>query len=401
MGSILPDNSGGSKTGIWNNIRMFPDGGGWALTYRALLHTSDGGRHWHSATPWDSSIGAIGVIPYFVNSHVAWFIVPGNTIYVQYGKSNESQLARSYRTTDGGATWQSGKIPGTVSTYSDAKSGAGAVGEAVKHLVAQGETRHYININSLMALDAQSAWISVGQTYIHTGGGQEDIHPESNRILHSTDGGRNWNLLVEDKPDAQNRVAGTHIYFVNSILGIQSGKTPLGIEISHDGGKSWHEEELPLPKLKVFSLPTTNQEESVFFNERDGIIPVYMLVGRSYKLFYYTTHDGAQSWQVGTLSNDLADQPQVTYLDSQHWMILQKAVILKTNDDGVQWTSAVPQLPGKAVINSNFILANEGWAIVSNVDHFDANTSGLDSSTSLLQTKDGGKTWQIMSYQVA
>lgn len=298
MGSILPDNSGGSKTGIWNNICMFPDGGGWALTYRALLHTSDGGRHWHSATPWDSSI-------------------------------------------------------------------------------------------------------SVGKTYIHTGGGQEDIRPESNRILHSTDGGRNWNLLVEDKPDAQKRVAGRQFYFVNSTTVIQSGKTSLGIEISHDGGKSWHEEELPLPKLKVFSLPTTNQEELVFFNERDGIILVYMLVGRSYKLFYYTTHDGAQSWQVGTLANDLADQPHVTYLDPQHWMILQKSVILKTNDDGVQWTSAVPQLPGKAVINSNFISVNEGWAIVSNVDHFDANTSGLDSSTSLLQTKDGGKTWQIMSYQVA
>ena len=43
MGSTLPDN-GSSKTGIWNKICMFPNGGGWALTYRALLHTSDGGK---------------------------------------------------------------------------------------------------------------------------------------------------------------------------------------------------------------------------------------------------------------------------------------------------------------------------------------------------------------------
>ena len=133
LGGSAPTNGGATNTGAWLSVRVFPDGQGWAVTVHALLHTTDDGQHWTKVTPWTSADlefgGRLDELATFLDGQQAWLVLPGRTTYVKLGQNQQPELARSFRTIDGGRTWQKGTLPDTASTYQDTQSGAGFVGE--------------------------------------------------------------------------------------------------------------------------------------------------------------------------------------------------------------------------------------------------------------------------------
>ncbi|GHO49305.1 hypothetical protein KSX_74680 [Ktedonospora formicarum] len=395
----LGNGNGNIRTGGWKSIRIFPDGKGWALTYHGLLHTNDRGKHWNSVTPWQpdtqSGIFTSGVNT-FVDGNVAWITKPGNTTYQQYGKTNEPQLAQVYRTNNGGRTWNNAEIPDTASSYSDIRSGPGTI---IGVLQTLGETRHQVSITALSATNETDAWISVKRFYTHTGGGHEEMQTEYTRVWHSSDGGKSWQLLVENKASqgSQIMLPGLWTAFPDKSTGIQNGLTYSNLVVSHDGGRSWQSQNLP---SMDYASGASTQKEPIFFNAHYGIIPVQTLIAGHYTLFYYTTHDGAKTWQASPTLYLGNTNPQISYGDAQHWFILQKEILYITEDGGSYWTHMNPKIPGKAVINFSFTSNTEGWAITSKTDSQDYKTYTQDGSTFLLHTVDGGKTWQEVTYQL-
>jgi len=76
------------------SLHMVDEETGWALASGALLHTTDGGRHWANVTP----PGALGSAfsPAFVDGNRAWVA----------SAFEQGPIVTLYRTTGGGQTWQ-------------------------------------------------------------------------------------------------------------------------------------------------------------------------------------------------------------------------------------------------------------------------------------------------------
>lgn len=407
IGSNLTGLTVGGKTGAWLAMRLFPNHHGWAMTVRGVWHTSDDGLHWHDVTPWTADDyqfgGRTDALSTFLDGNVAWMVLPGRTAYVNVGQNQKLEQARSFRTSDGGKTWQEGDIPDTASTYDDTQSGAGFVGGLLMPADPLGENRHQVSINAISAINGQNAWITLSKSSTHTGGGHEDTVFEYSRVWHSNNGGKSWKLLVEEKPlgSGSSTLSGGWIYFVNATVGLMAGSTPTSILVSHDGGTSWQPQELPTRKLTMLDRQRATQGQATFFDERNGVIPVQMYTsGGYYQVFQYVTHDGAKTWQMSKIEGPGRYEGGF-YLNAQHWMLMQSnTTLLKTEDGGKTWRT-IPARTGYAYVsNVTFVTNQQGWALGRNMEYLEGNQYSQDDATAMLKTMDGGNSWVKVRYTI-
>jgi photosystem II stability/assembly factor-like uncharacterized protein len=414
----------------WYSVRIFPDHSGWALTSRGVLHTEDSGSHWTVVTPpalttQDSSTISAA---YFLNSQNAWIAKTGATQYIRQGnnqpelpkgagypspvagniKKQQPELAHVFHTADGGKTWQSSEIPDTASTYTDTMSGAGFVAGAFAPQVPYGENRGMVAINSIISTDAQNVWVSVSNTNVHTGGGEEIYTNVYRRLWHSTNGGQSWNKAWEDTNPTFPNSGAAQVYFANKTTGLMSGSQQLDVMVTHDG-QTWQGETLPSQGLTSQDLSVTSQVSPVLFNAQDGVVSLqkYESGGR-YGLYLYTTHDGGQTWQkAGQLevpqypaTTEAYDQT-VNYLDTQHWLVAADSVLYSTNDGGQHWqTLSLPQ-EYRYTGSLSFVSGQEGWAIGKSLSTSTATPSQQTQTSSLIHTSNGGQTWEKVNYQIS
>lgn len=395
------------QTGAWLSVRLFPDQQGWAVTVHGILHTTDDGQHWVEVTPWTSADyvfgGRMDELSSFLNGNEAWLVLPGRTIYVKVGQKQQPELARSFRTVDGGKTWQESTLPDTGSTYADTQSGAGFIGGIFNPLNAQGESRGQVSLHSIDALDGLRAWVAVDKTYTHTGGGQEEIIPEYSRIWQSSDGGKSWKLVMDEKPAANggSRLDDGWIAFLNGTTGLMGGPTPDSVLVSHNGGATWKPLQLPVPHLTAQLLQRTTQGQASFFDGQNGVIPVRVLLDDQHTgTFEYITHDGARTWQMSSMQT-LSTYGNTFCLDSRNWMVMpDSTTLLKTTDSGNTWSSISASISSAYLSNLTFVSPREGWAIGRNSKSLQGEQYNQDDSTALLKTTDGGKTWINIRYTV-
>ncbi len=324
---------------------------GWALSEHAILRTTDGGLQWKNVTPPNTLLTRESIAE-FLTTSLTWVATPqasGTTTQV-------------IRTSNGGQSWQQSTIQAT-------------------------------NLKQITFIDSQHGWILAG--WEATGGPAEAVS-----VFRTSDGGKTWMNVSDALPASTDTPPPGHlpfggqksgIHFLNASTGWVTGTVVANdlawLYVSHDGGSTWYQQSLSLPpgvppaQLSLIS-PT-------FFSATDGILPVIFsdsVTGKGIATDVYVTHDGGAMWKSTTPL--AAVFGTVDFVDQQHGWATDGMVLYITSDGGQYWVKLSPGADFKQITSLSFVSSSTGWAI------------GRQSNTStfLLKTTDGGKTWTPVPY---
>ncbi|MBV9230299.1 MAG: hypothetical protein JOZ18_13380, partial [Chloroflexi bacterium] len=222
-----------------------------------ILHTTDGGCHWTLVKSWKFSMEpSPDFFPFFLSANMALVYVNGKIVF----------------TSDGGLSWSSPTLP--VETGQEVRP---------QHLFFQDE-----HLGWMFAAFSQKG---VFQFY---------------DVLRSTDGARSWSRLHASLPmplGAGNRI--TSLSFLNEATGWITG-TSIDLNArqhswlfrTHDGGKSWQEQQLPAPPGYAAASSSLRLGQPRFFSSRDGMLPASTSLQPPVGISVFLTHDSGQSWQA-------------------------------------------------------------------------------------------------------
>ncbi len=327
-------------------IHMLDENSGWGISETQVLRTIDGGVTWYDIGPKEASQLGYAATSVFLDAQHGWVLV---------ADQQDMLKGTLYRTSNGGAAWDSIAVPfgGGDLEFLDAKNGwmmaslgagAGSMAIAVYRTTDGGSTwtQDYINDptqpnagdslplgglkNGLSATNMQTAWIG-GVTYT----------PGVVYLYRTNDGGTSWQQVPVKVPDGYEqaelgalapRFASSAGAFLPVTVSSQNG-VMLAIYVSHDGGNTW----AGTPTM----IPQGGQSD--FVNGKDG----FVWNGTA----FYVTHDGAQTWATVT--------PDVKFTDNFGGM--------------------------------DFVSAAKGWVI----------TNDASGAHALYVSADGGATWNILA----
>jgi len=153
--------------------------------------------------------------------------------------------------------------------------------------------------------------------------------------------------------------------------------------VTHDGGKTWQKQTLPLnPSASNSEYDTT---PPVFIGN-SGLLPVHVFATSHSVLDFYITHNGGQTWASVPIAPFNSTNAYV--VDIAHaWATDANNVFYRTVDGGISWQQE--QSVGQTIDALSFINTNEGWAI-----------SSPTNKPLLLHTIDGGLKWQQINYSI-
>lgn len=343
------------------SLHMVSPTKGWALTTRhCVLHTEDGGVHWRNVTPTRMTAGIYRgkTAAFSLTSAAAWVVASSP---IPRGPSMTG-TAEVFRTVDGGRTWRSATL----------------------------ETGDVFQITFV---NARAGWLIA----FLNGGMMSDLV----EIFRTVDGGATW-VKVASAGD-ETMPAGTPpsglprsgkkygIGFVNPTTGWVVGYAPRSdyvyLFVTHDGGRTWREQDLPRPpgprSDDIATLRPT------FFSPQHGALPIEVSRRNDRGIVVYTTRDGGASWRPTTMVPGTTYGLDETYdlADADHWWIIGDAGLVATADGGRHWD--VRTRPGPGVrLGVTFASPTAGWAF------------SWDRAV-LLRTVDGGRRWAPLSSTVA
>jgi photosystem II stability/assembly factor-like uncharacterized protein len=183
----------------------------------------------------------------FVDDTHGWAVGTGGPVNESDASESSEDKPLVYLTTDGGATWSKGKVPGDVPPST---------------------------LQHVLFVDATNGWAVAGDP---------DDEETFGLLLHSTDGGANWKRVAVDTKQAL-----TDVYFVDAQHGWVVGQSidpasdtpgPSQILATSDGGATW------TPQAK---LPTSLYAVR-FADASNG-----WAVGFDWKIYH--TSDGGATW---------------------------------------------------------------------------------------------------------
>ncbi len=331
-------------------IRMFSPSNGWALSPKAVLFTTDGGKTWKDVTPPQITMSTDATADFF-STNLAWVALPpvNNIIHV-------------YSTVNEGKSW-------TPSSF--------------------GVNAGTISPSQLFFVDPQHGWL-LSPTAVQNGS-------EAVTIYRTTDGGARWRAVSTARPGNPVNATGVLPYsgdkqgisFVNDTTGWVSGTIPesdtVWLYMTHDGGSTWQSQSLSLPSKTKGAQITTLPPR--FFSSSDGILPVMFLApdGTSTADFYQTT-DGGATWN-STSTLPLSSVIR-SFIDPHQGWATDDVNLYTTQDGGHTWTQLHPNMSMKGIAHLDFVTNQVGYAI----------SGARNGSPFLWQTIDGGKTWTVVKY---
>lgn len=333
------------------SIRMLDRSNGWALTDSKILKTTDGGVHWKNVTPTQTSLTR-GSKADFLSSSYAWVVSTDatNNVIVQ-------------RTTDGGADWQSTQI-------------------ADSNNAVLTDMPHFLNINE--------GWLSFSTKYGMSSGILADIY-------HTTDGGQHWNKTTDYSQIASGlsisgqstgislKDANNIWYTENPASSSERSGDPILDQavaaVSHDGGKTWQQQQLPtIPGIYQVKYVTT---PPVFIGQK-GIMPIYVQSQHVNGMSLYISDNGGATWHTTGFAQFTPNQVQV--VDAQHaYADTADGRAFATGDSGLSWQ----QIGSTGVIGDLDLIDNTNGVFIT-----------ATSNQHLLRTSDGGQNWQRINYSI-
>ena len=255
----------------------------------------------------------------------------------------------------------------------------------------------------------------------------------SNKLLHTTNGGTNWNVVLPSATDVTFGfdAGASTLSFVNPSTGwviktlTNTSEDFLGAVVykTTNSGDSWQRTEVSSTlgeaaiQLQFIDsnngwlvLYNLNTNAPRFLRTTDGgatwlptdgrgiIFYVSASVGYSFSAGadiappynIYKTTDGGTNWTPQYADNTAGELLDMQFTDENHgWAVGRNGKIVKTVDGGNTWNITVNN-PNYRNNNVFFISNNEGW-----IASQDNSMSGI--GTFMLHTTDGGVTWSTQT----
>ncbi len=337
------------------SIHMVSAWTGWAVTARTesstLLRTTDAGVHWTVVAPHSSSGQDVPVYQVSVLTALIAWAVPTGAI-----PANTTQI---FHTIDGGRTWSHVTIP-----------------------ARSGYSIHFIN--------AHDGWLLSDEG--------PALGSQAVDIYRSTDAGETWTKVASARLGDESSglpFGGDKggVAFLNAttgwITGATNGLDSIYLFVTHDSGRAWRQQQLPLPPQATPHWEATTMPPT-FFTARDGILPVsYSIFNNSRVtgeiMVFYITHDGGATWNCTT---PLSVCCSSSFADMNHGWVTDGHLMYMTTDGGAHWTAIRPGPLLADVRQLDFISPGVGWAV-------------RETSPFLVKTVDGGHTWAPVAYTIS
>src|SRR3989442_6467918 len=351
LGLVSPLIQGQTREGdtstVLDEIHMIDRLNGWAMTHRrhvsvcgresCLLRTTDGGSRWRDVTPISSSGQKVRVSRISALSSLIAWVLPVAEL---------DSSAQILSTADGGRTWRSAAIPPP----------AGLTG---------------VSASSISFINPREGWLSVFMVAY--------MGHEEDEIYRSTDGGETWTKVAsatsgDDSSSLPLDGSKTAITFLNHTtgsltVGYFSSPKQAHLYVTHDGGRKWRAENLPLPPQ--LGLHWGVHPRSVKpFAPRDAILRMdYSLFNDSGEItgmviVFYAAIDSGTTLNYSVpvrRAND--DYYPSSFADMNHGWLMNGFDLHATSDGGRRWmTIQTSQLPVD-VSQLTFVSPQVGWAL--------------------------------------
>ncbi len=380
--------------GELTRVQMIDAKTGWAISWDIagngayhILRTTDGGRHWKIMLQCLSTqgIGKGFIEPCATDFHSA---LVATVVQPEYDGSTQTSRIRIFHTSNGGQTWQS-----SVIAARDLETPAMFVDTLHGWVFA---TDHF------PGPDPSSAYI----------GGEIALY-------RTDDGGNTWqrvasgpstpqiNATTDDAYGIPPLAASAQMQFVTPTTGwlIGTSLRPDSsnyswLYVTHDGGSTWQPVDLAFPAQALAIWRPT------FFNAQEGLFPALTSSSppqNTRGTLIYSTQDGGQTWTSTAVPFDVTG---AAFIDMQHAIAAsntQDKTLYTTSDGWKHWTTVSIQTSFSRIYGFSFVSPTLGWALADNRTHFiPAPGGGVQKGDmiALLQTTDGGKTWQETAHAV-
>lgn len=349
-GNPPPAPPGPIQAGELVSLRMVTESAGWALTGTAVLRTNDGGETWADVTPESGTGTTVGAAS-FPDADRGWFTA------VREG----DPAVVIFRTADGGRSWQK----------------------------AAAESRYPFFAVKLQFIDARCGWLMVSQG---VAAGSERVE-----IYRTGDGGASWSLAAAADPDSR-KPGGLPFGGLKNGISFRDEENGWVTGYSHgpgiflyqtsDGGETWREQSLPVPPGYGTEGGSASAWPPVFFDGKDGFLPVRFGAQQPPATVFYATHDGGATWNPTAPVTPENNKGLVwSFADARHGFATDGDRLYLTADGGRKWTEITPDTSLVGVLQLEFINSKKGWALVSEPG---------STRTRLLRTVDGGRTWKLL-----
>ncbi len=362
-----------------STIRMVDAQNGWAIRYGEtsgnLLRTTDGGRTWTDVTPPGGS-GDLGF------GALLQPLGPAG-LWVATGGTAGNGVASSvtiYRTTDGGANWQSTRV---TTRYTNG---------APVHPVSWSFTP---GAGDPMPMTVTRVWLMVSPE--HT------MNSEPGELLVTSDSGQTWSEVAHDGSNQGDLPFNGTITFLSDkegwLVGSETTTTADHLYRTADGGLTWNQVDLPVPA----SVPGGSVNDiglpSAYGNNQMALPVTFEQTDKGITLGgAYVSTDGGSSWRfAGGLIPEPTLPAFVSKPDSSpsfEGFAAGSSGVYVTTDGGASWkltasdTLTEALKSGSPVGAPTFVSPDVGWLLLQ------PRTAG--GSAQLLETHDGGQTWSAV-----
>jgi len=317
---------------------------GWGVTETQIVRTNDGSVTWYNVTPPDVTETGYSVDTFVLDNDHVWMQKPDFENYPNSGIL--------YRTSDGGITWISMKVP--------------------------------FSGGDLNFLDANNGWVLAD---LGVGAGSNAV-----AVYQTTDGGASWNQTYTNDPNQPNAKDSL------PLGGIKSGLTPLNMQTAwvsgvvysdgtvylyrtDDGGANWSQ-------VTTLALPPVAQNTQVgfepvkFVTTQDAFVTVRVPSDQS-QLAVFVSNDAGNTWSfTPTL---IPNGGSADFLSATEAVIYNGEQFYVTHDAARTWSIIPPDVIfGESFAMMDFVSASTGWVVT---------VDPTTNQRSLYRTGDGGLTW--------